>query len=203
MEKKLHRDVQHKMIAGVCAGLAEYLNIDVTMVRIVFLATLIFHGCGLLPYIVLWVVLPKKLYGFNTNPYGTQNPFNNAGPVDYTVPQQPFGNPFGSTVPPQQPGEPFVMPPKKASNASIIVGIALVAFGAFFLLDNFDLLPDWEFDRLWPVVFVIIGIVLVFSPKKKNPWEQEGWNATEEPTTETKEEPISDAPTTGDNTPTV
>lgn len=200
MEKKLHRDPQHKMIAGVCAGLADYLNMDVTLVRILFLVTMIFHGCGLLPYIVLWVVLPQKVYGFGSNPYNASNPFNNAGPVDYTVPPQPFG----SDVPPAQPGAPFVMPPKKATNASIIVGAALVAFGSFFLLDNFDLLPDWEFDRLWPIVFVVMGLVLVLSRKKKNPWEHQGWNAaTEEPATEVKEEPTTDTHTPDENTPTV
>jgi phage shock protein C len=59
------------------------------------------------------------------------------------------------------------MPPKKKSNASVIVGVALVAFGAFFLLDNFDLLPDWEFDRLWPLIFVAAGAVLGFLAKRK------------------------------------
>jgi phage shock protein C len=187
MEKKLQRDEHNKMIAGVCAGLAEYLSIDVTLVRIIFVLSLILHGCGAVPYIILWIVMPKKVYGFN-------NPgFNNAGPVDYTVPPQ-SGAPVDYTVPnfgSPQGGVPFVMPPKKKSNASIIVGVALVAFGTFFLLDNFDLLPDWEFDRLWPLIFVAAGAILVFSRRKVEPWEKEKWDFTEEPaagTTETKAE---------------
>jgi phage shock protein C len=204
MEKKLHRDEQHKMIAGVCAGLADYLNMDVTLIRVVFLVALIFHGAGLLPYIVLWIVLPKKLYGFN-NPGNNYGPFNNAGPVDYTVPPQPFNTHYGTNVPPQQPGEPFVMPPKKASNASIIVGIALVAFGSFFLLDEFDFLPDWDLSRLWPIVFVIVGLVLVFSPKKQNPWDKQNWHAADEPQPEKTEEPTTPNNTTEEenNTPAV
>jgi phage shock protein C len=186
MEKKLVRDEQHKMIAGVCAGLAEYLSMDVTVVRVLFMVTLIFHGAGLLPYIVLWIVLPKKVYTFNNTATDIH--------VDYTVP--PVSNPFD--VPqPQQSGTPFTMPPKKASNASIIVGIALVAFGAFFLLDNFDLLPDWQFDRLWPVIIIIIGVVMVFSRRKQNPWDKQNWHTPQEPaTTEVKEEPTNDNPPT-------
>ncbi|HTH83706.1 MAG TPA: PspC domain-containing protein [Mucilaginibacter sp.] len=190
MEKKLQRDTQHKMIAGVCAGLADYLNMDVTLVRVLFLVTLIFHGSGLIPYLVLWAVLPKKAYsfggpqGFNTPPQSFNNPN-----VDYTVPSQPYTD---YSVPPQS-----VMPPKKASNASIIVGIALVAFGSFFLLDEFDIIPDWQFDRLWPVLFIIGGVVMVFSRRKQQPWEKAEWHATEEPTAETKTEtPTEDTPPT-------
>ena len=186
MEKKLARDEQHKMIGGVCAGLADYLSMDITLVRVLFLVSLIFHGAGVVPYIILWIVLPKKVYG--------ANPFSNQGPVDYRVPNQPTG-PIDYSVPnfgdfssAQQTGAPFVPQPKKKSNASIIVGIALVAFGAFFLLDNFDLLPDWEFDRLWPVIFIVAGVVLVFSRRKKNPWEQPDWHATEQPITEAKDD---------------
>jgi phage shock protein C len=192
MEKKLQRDEHNKTIAGVCAGLAEYLSIDVTLVRVVFVLSLLLHGCGLVPYIILWIVMPKKVYGFNNRG------FNNAGPgpiVDYTVPQQGLAVDytvpnFGNFTQPQ-PGAPFVMEPKKKSNASIVIGVALVAFGSFFLLDNFDLLPDWEFERLWPLVFVAAGAILVFSKRKVEPWEKADWNAIAEPTaaeatTETK-----------------
>jgi phage shock protein PspC (stress-responsive transcriptional regulator) len=189
MEKRLQRDEHNKMIAGVCAGLADYLNIDITLVRAAFVLAMVLHGCGLGVYIILWIVMPKKIYDFN------RPGFNNAGLVDYTVPPQGDGpidysvpNPFGGFTPPQQQGAPFVMPPKKKSNGGIIVGIALVAFGSFFLLDNFDLLPDWEFHRLWPLIFVVGGLLLMFSRKKQDPWEKEDWNTTEEQVAETKAE---------------
>jgi phage shock protein C len=188
MEKKLQRDEHNKMIAGVCAGLADYLNVDVTIIRVAFVLTMVLHGCGLIPYIILWIVMPKKVYGFS----GAN--FKNTGPVDYTVPPQPNNpvdysvpNQFGSYAPPQA-GAPFVAPTKKRSNAGVIVGFALVAFGGFFMLDNFNLLPDWDFDHIWPLIFIVAGLAIVFSPKKKQPWEQENWNAKDEPVTETKAE---------------
>ena len=44
MEKRLYRDELNKKVAGVCAGLADYLSIDVTIIRVIFLITLIAKG---------------------------------------------------------------------------------------------------------------------------------------------------------------
>ena len=46
------------MIGGVCAGLAAFLNVDLTVVRIVTLLTLLLYGTGFLVYLVLWIVVP-------------------------------------------------------------------------------------------------------------------------------------------------
>lgn len=49
------------MIAGVCAGIAEYFGWDVTLVRIVYaLATLLTAFCGVILYLVMWIVMPQK-----------------------------------------------------------------------------------------------------------------------------------------------
>lgn len=59
--KKLYRSTTDKKIAGVCGGLAEYFNIDPTIIRIIFFALLLPGGLpGLLPYLILWVVVPTK-----------------------------------------------------------------------------------------------------------------------------------------------
>jgi len=57
--KRLYRIREGKVIAGVCNGLAVYFNVDVTLVRILFIvATIFFHGLGGLAYIILMLVLP-------------------------------------------------------------------------------------------------------------------------------------------------
>jgi phage shock protein C len=48
-----------KSIAGVCAGFARYLNVDVTVVRIVWLSMAIFLGWGFIAYIIAWIIMPK------------------------------------------------------------------------------------------------------------------------------------------------
>lgn len=175
MNKTLYRDEYHKKIGGVCAGLAEYFDMDVTIVRLLFVLTVIIMGVGVVPYIVLWIVLPKRPY-----------PYNNFGnpTVDYTVPPQQPGSTF-TTPPPADAyssnpyggnpfaGSPFtndpVPPVRQKSNAGIIVGAVLIILGAAILIDNYDLIPDFDFERLWPAILVIIGAALLISgPARKN-----------------------------------
>ena len=59
MEKKLYRSTTNKTIAGVCAGLAEYLNIDPTIVRVIW-ALVALSGAGLLAYLVCALIIPEK-----------------------------------------------------------------------------------------------------------------------------------------------
>lgn len=59
--KRLYRSRDDRMIAGVCGGLAEYFNVDPVIVRIIFFILLLPGGLpGLLPYIILWIVVPEK-----------------------------------------------------------------------------------------------------------------------------------------------
>src|SRR5690554_2322456 len=56
--KQLYRNTYNKTIAGVCSGIADYFNIDVLVVRLLFVLVFIAWGTGLLIYIILWLVLP-------------------------------------------------------------------------------------------------------------------------------------------------
>jgi phage shock protein C len=59
--KQLRRS-HNKMIAGVCAGIAEYLDFDPSLVRIGYVLISIFSAAfpGILVYIILWIVIPEK-----------------------------------------------------------------------------------------------------------------------------------------------
>ncbi len=155
MKKTLYRDDMHKVIGGVCAGLAEYFGIDIAIVRLVFLLTLILKGGGVIIYIILWIALPKK-------PFQMQQPT-----VDYTVPP---------TTPPQwDPHFAGSLTPKRSSG-KVIAGIILVLLGVIFILDDLDIIPDWDLEHLWPVILIAIGAIIIFSGNKKQPWEKDGWN---------------------------
>ena len=58
--KRLFRDENNKTIGGVCAGLANYFNVDIIVVRIIFLVLFFAFGFGLLPYIIMWVAVPSS-----------------------------------------------------------------------------------------------------------------------------------------------
>lgn len=59
--KPLHRSSTDRIIAGVCAGLADWLGWDATLVRILYVIVSIFSAAfpGLIVYLILWVVMPK------------------------------------------------------------------------------------------------------------------------------------------------
>lgn len=58
MGDRLYRSGQEKMVAGVCGGLAEYFDVDVTLVRLIALMTLLAGGAGFLAYFVAWIIIP-------------------------------------------------------------------------------------------------------------------------------------------------
>jgi phage shock protein C len=64
--KRLMRSSRDKKIAGVCAGLADYFDLDPTIVRVVWLLSVLFAGTGFLVYIILWIVLPLAPYAVPT-----------------------------------------------------------------------------------------------------------------------------------------
>jgi len=57
-QKKLFRSKSDRKIAGVCGGFAEYLDLDPTLVRLVWLLTALFIGWGFLAYLIAWIVMP-------------------------------------------------------------------------------------------------------------------------------------------------
>ncbi|OAQ39065.1 hypothetical protein A5893_10335 [Pedobacter psychrophilus] len=58
-ERKFFRDMEDRVIGGVCAGIGHYFNIEARWIRIAFFILFIFYGFGLIPYILLWLVIPK------------------------------------------------------------------------------------------------------------------------------------------------
>ena len=60
MEKKLYRSRNDKKLAGVCAGLAKYLNMDANVIRLIMVLLTLFVGGGLIAYIVCALVIPEE-----------------------------------------------------------------------------------------------------------------------------------------------
>jgi phage shock protein C len=187
MEKKLFRNEHDKVIAGVASGLADYLQIDVLVIRVLFvLSTLFIPGSGLLVYVILWIVAPvnndpaAKFSKFNeyfqktqqhnsmfNSPNAFSNPSNsgestkwntpNAGP-DFTMPNNP---------------NQFNMTPKNNDTGRTVAGLVILILGVYFLLKQFVFIPHWfSIFKLWPLAIVAIGISLIFKNKRKNEWEQ-------------------------------
>lgn len=69
--KRLMRSRTDRKIAGVCAGVAEYFDLDVSLVRVVWLVMAVFTVVGFLSYPVAWIVMPEEPIAFSM-PAGQQ-----------------------------------------------------------------------------------------------------------------------------------
>jgi phage shock protein C len=58
--KKLYRSTKNRMLAGVCGGIAEYFELDPTIIRVLFVLLSVFAGGGILAYIILWLLIPQE-----------------------------------------------------------------------------------------------------------------------------------------------
>ncbi len=57
--RRLERDTSNKMIAGVASGVANYFNLDPTIVRVLWAVTIVLGGFGLIVYVIMWIVVPE------------------------------------------------------------------------------------------------------------------------------------------------
>lgn len=176
MERKLFRNEHDKMIGGVASGLADYLQIEVTIVRLLFaLATVFLAGAGFIAYVVIWIVAPSK-----NNPTARFSQFNdyyNSGSTNNPNASANWSQPLN-----QQEKQPFETQsnfppyPKKSDTGRTIAGLILLVVGCFFLLHQLDLIPYWFnirnfFRFLWPMIFIALGISIIARSKRKNEWE--------------------------------
>lgn len=60
MKKRLYKSSTDKQVCGVCGGLAEYFDIDSTIIRLIWIFLILFAGTGFLAYIACAIVFPEK-----------------------------------------------------------------------------------------------------------------------------------------------
>jgi phage shock protein C len=58
--KRLERRTEGRWLAGVCAGLADYLGVDATLIRVIFAVLTVFGGFGALAYVLAWALMPEE-----------------------------------------------------------------------------------------------------------------------------------------------
>ncbi|MEZ0484704.1 PspC domain-containing protein [Fibrella aquatica] len=109
MEKRLERHLDEAQIGGVAAGLAHYFNIDRTLIRVLFVAGIFIPSApALILYIILWIVLPERRFGFSPQTQSTV-----------------FSNPA------------FSMASSDPKRGNLIGGAILIIIGVFALLERY------------------------------------------------------------------
>ena len=162
MNRRLYRCRHDQRVAGVASGLAEYFDIDPTIVRVLWVLSIFFGGVGLLVYIAMAIIVPLEPEGAYT--VGAQ-----AGdPTGDSTGEGPVPSPTGwhATAPANHRHT-----RRGTGRATMIFGVILILFGALALVDAF--LPAWADGGrfLWPAFIVGIGALLVATAVRREPTE--------------------------------
>ena len=148
MQKKLTRSKSKRIIGGVAGGLGEHFNIDPIIFRIGFVLATIFHGAGLVIYIILWIIIPED--------------DNNTSNKDNFT--------FSSGEDKNTSGKESTMAQKNINGSSsgtfrIFAGVLLIGIGALFLFDKY--IPQIDFFDIFPLFIILCGILLILNSIKK------------------------------------
>jgi len=142
MEKRLCRSTNDKMISGVCAGIAEYFNIDPTLVRLGFaIAVFAGFGTGILAYIVGAIVIPERIDGYETEKADDMEVYDKDGnPIDLEQ----------------------HLKEKKSKN---LIGFILIIAGILFIGKNF--LYWLGGISGWAIAAIVMGLIIVVMASNK------------------------------------
>jgi phage shock protein C len=61
--RKLYRSRTDRKLAGVCGGLAQYFNLDATLIRVLFIVLAVLGASGLVIYLAMWIIVPNEPQG--------------------------------------------------------------------------------------------------------------------------------------------
>ena len=150
MNRRLYRCRHNKMLAGVAGGVAEYFDLDPSLVRILFVVSIFFGGIGLLLYIGMAIIVP--LEPASADATGATDAAGEAATAAATAPE---GHRHAT---------------RGDGPWTTLVGGALILFGSLALIDRF--LPALDVEHfVVPVVMIGIGVFLLMRAIRREPME--------------------------------
>jgi phage shock protein C len=147
VNRRLYRSRRDSVLGGVAGGVAEYLDLDPSIVRVIWaILAIVTGGLFLLLYIVMWIVVPEGAAADMPPPAGV------AGGPPPAAPAQPGAAAPAWGAQPRRHGA-------GGLNGALIFGLILIGAGVWFLIE--DYLPAVDRRFVWPVALVLVGAVLL------------------------------------------
>lgn len=160
MAERLYRSRDDRMLAGVAGGVAEILDADPSLVRIVWAMLAVFTGgVAILVYVVMAIVVPEAPVGWGSPPAGA--------PAPEGVAPGPEGAAPGTSWAMERDARREARRARRAASgdsarAGFVGGIALVVVGTFFLVR--EIVPWFDWNLWWPIGLILLGgLLLVFA----------------------------------------
>jgi len=167
MNRRLYRSRTDTVLGGVAGGVAEYLDADPAIVRIIWaILGIVTGGLFVVLYVVMWIVVPEApasaapptaAAAAAAAPTGNGDTAGDA--ADEAADEAAAG--AGASVMEEQ------APPRRRSSGggTLVFGLILVGLGAYFLIREY--VPQIDTDLLWPIGLVALGIVLVVASLRR------------------------------------
>ena len=161
MRERLYRSRTDRMLFGVAGGMARYLDVDPSLVRIVWALLVVAGGAGLLLYIIAAIVIPEEPVGF-VPPSGPPSP--------PPPPGSSSGDASAGPGAPATDGGPAWsyragVERRERGGGAVLLGLVLVVLGGWFLLQRF--LPQLDPSLIWPIVLLGLGAALVIGALRR------------------------------------
>jgi phage shock protein C len=179
--KRLYRSRKDKVIAGVCGGIAEYLNIDPVWVRLIAILTIFLDGMGLIFYIIAWILMPKnpmqedtintraeaiaekaidrinkKIEARQNRKKGGIKEVKHVAEKKVIDQKTMEANSFREQA--------YAEPYETKDRGVVFLGMVLLLIGALFLMKN--LFSWFEFKYAWALALIAAGIYLIVRRSK-------------------------------------
>ena len=144
MKNKLYRSKKDCVIGGVCGGIAEYFDVDPTLIRLLAVLVFFLGGSGIIAYIVGWIIIPQNPNG---NAEGnSENKEETKGKIkkaeENLLEEKSKGN--------------------SERNRNIILGIILIIVGLVFMGTTLFPWITWiAWGTFWPVIIIVVGLVIM------------------------------------------
>lgn len=168
MSKKLYRSRNDRMIAGVCGGLADYFDVDSSLIRLAVLFIFLFQGVGLIAYIIAWLVMSeepvKNEYRMPDDYYieDKKEPGNSDQESDQkSESDQKIKKEYDARKKKEK--EYYEQYQKQDSesgnNRRKLFAFIMIIVGSIFLIDIW--IPELYWEKYWPLILIASGILLL------------------------------------------
>ncbi|MGM0602647.1 MAG: PspC domain-containing protein [Bacillota bacterium] len=183
MKKRIYRSRDDRIIAGICGGLADYFNIDATLIRLAFVFIFIFQGIGLIAYLIAWFIIPEKPEEkiqqehyylpaekkFENNEKGADN-FQSANYQSDDIQegdrQTENDNDEYYQTENRQNDDSHIEKNNISGERNKTLGIILIILGSIFLIDIW--IPEFYWQKYWPVFLIAAGLLILYKGVKNN-----------------------------------
>jgi len=152
MKNKLYRSKKDCVVGGVCGGIAEYFDVDSTLVRLLAVLIFFFGGSSIIAYIIGWIIIPQ-------NPNGnTEDNSENKGKIEGKIRK-------GTDKSNKKAEENLSEESSKCNsgrNRNIFLGVIFIIAGLVFVMGTLFPWITWiAWGTFWPVIIIVVGLVIM------------------------------------------